>query len=110
LKGAGRDAKLTAPRAVRVGEGDLAKGEAEERRTRLHELDQVLDALERLNLTDAQDLPGELRQRLEHLGIPVPPRPSFSGLIEAVWDLQEGLLISGGEPGGPAPLPDRAAH
>ena len=65
-----------------------------ERRTRLHELDSILDALERLNLRDAKELPPSLRQRLHDLGVDAGPRSSVTKLIERVWELQEQFLRS----------------
>jgi hypothetical protein len=67
-----------------------------ERRNRLHELDSILDALERLNLRDAKDLPASLRQRLHDIGLEAGPRANVTKLIERVWELQEQFLRSGG--------------
>ncbi|MFN2466292.1 MAG: hypothetical protein ABR598_08530 [Candidatus Dormibacteria bacterium] len=62
------------------------------RRTQLHRLDTILDALERLNLADTNRLPSDLRHDLELAGIRVPSRPNITDLIERVWDLQEEYL------------------
>jgi hypothetical protein len=62
------------------------------RRTQLHRLDTILDALERLNLADTNRLPSDLRQDLEIAGIRVPSRPNITDLIERVWVLQEEYL------------------
>jgi hypothetical protein len=74
--------------------GDVREETA--RRARLHELDEVLDALERLNLEDARGLPTDLRDRLERIGVPVGGKPSFTTLIEQVWEMQEKFLNPGG--------------
>ena len=74
-----------------------------ERRSRLHELDSVLDALEQLNLRDSTSIPSNLRQSLEELGVSVPRnKPNITDLIERVWELQEHYLQSGTE--GPPPV------
>jgi hypothetical protein len=65
-----------------------------DRRTRLHELDSILDALERLNLRDAKELPATLRQRLHDLGVEAGPRSNVTKLIERVWEVQEQFLRS----------------
>ncbi|HEY8741012.1 MAG TPA: hypothetical protein VIN56_10510 [Candidatus Dormibacteraeota bacterium] len=62
------------------------------RRTQLHQLDTILDALERLNLADSKRLPSDVRQDLEAAGIHVPARPNITDLIERVWELQEEYL------------------
>lgn len=62
------------------------------RRNRLHELDSILDALERLNLRDATELPPTLRQSLQDLGLEVPASANVTELIERVWELQEQFL------------------
>jgi hypothetical protein len=67
---------------------------APDRRARLYELDRVLDALEQLNLREAGELPQALGEQLAALGLPAPAHPNFTALIEAVWELQEQLLLS----------------
>lgn len=69
-------------------------GGAPDRRARLYELDRVLDALEQLNLKEAGELPPTLGEQLAALGVPAPTHPNFTALIEAVWELQEQLLLS----------------
>jgi hypothetical protein len=71
------------------------------RRGRLHRLDALLDALERLNLEEATELPPEVRRNLMAAGIQVPGRPDFTALIERVWEVQERYLSTG--------LPDAGA-
>ena len=65
-----------------------------ERLTRLHELDSILDGLERLNLRDAKELPASLRERLHDIGVEAGPRSNVTKLIERVWELQEQFLRS----------------
>lgn len=64
-----------------------------ERRTNLRRLDDILEALERLNLRDATELPPGVRERLEQEGIPVEAGVTFTRLIELVWGTQERYLI-----------------
>jgi hypothetical protein len=70
-----------------------AWGNDNERRTNLRRLDDILEALERLNLRDATELPPGVRERLEHEGIPVESGVTFTRLIELVWGAQERYLI-----------------
>jgi hypothetical protein len=72
------------------------------RRDRLRELDVILDALERLNLQEAKQLPDQVRSTLEGLGVKVGPRESISDLIERVWEMQERFLNPGTGEGGPS--------
>ena len=64
-----------------------------ERRYHLRRLDDLLEALERLNLADAQELPQPVKERIEKEGITVEAGTSFSRLIEMVWAQQEKYLI-----------------
>ena len=78
------------------GVGDSMQDNQDQfRRGRLHQLDSLLDALERLNLSEATELPDSLRHSLQEVGIPVAARPDFSSLIERVWELQEQYLSPG---------------
>ncbi len=81
-----------------------------ERRAHLHELDGILDALERLNLREAKELPPSLRQRLHDLGVEAGPRSNVSKLIERVWELQEGFLGSGASAESRAGAPPRGSQ
>ncbi len=65
----------------------------EERRNRLRRLDDVLEALEQLNLHDRTDLPDPLRSRLVELGIEQPDRFTVTQLIEKVWAIQQPYLV-----------------
>jgi hypothetical protein len=64
-----------------------------ERRYHLRRLDDLLEALERLNLAEAKELPVPVKERIEKEGITVEPGISFSRLIELVWAQQEKYLI-----------------
>ena len=64
-----------------------------ERRSNLRRLDDLLEALERLNLADARELPEPVRERLVKEGIEIEPGVTFSRLIELVWAQQEKYLI-----------------
>ncbi len=75
--------------------------EESERRARLHELDGILDALERLNLQDANQLPANLRERLHNVGLDTGAKANVTELIERIWELQEGFLST--SPGAEAP-------
>jgi hypothetical protein len=76
--------------------------EESERRNRLHELDGILDALERLNLHDAKELPATLRRNLRDLGVESSSNTNVTELIERVWELQEQFLSSGAPAEAPA--------
>ena len=65
----------------------LAVAERESRRFRLHELDGILEALERLNLNDKTALPCRLVDALSDYGIAVGAR-SVTELIDCVFDCQ----------------------
>jgi hypothetical protein len=64
-----------------------------ERRYHLRRLDDLLEALERLNLAEAKELPVPVKERIEKEGITVESGISFSRLIELVWAQQEKYLI-----------------
>src|SRR2546421_12141854 len=64
-----------------------------ERRYHLRRLDDLLEALERLNLAEAKTLPEAVKARIEKEGITVEDGTSFSRLIELVWGQQEKYLI-----------------
>jgi hypothetical protein len=83
--------------------------EESERRTRLHELDGILDALERLNLKDANHLPEALRNRLRGVGLASGPQANVTELIERIWELQEQFLSSGAPADAPAGGPRRSS-
>lgn len=75
--------------------------EESERRVRLRDLDDVLDALERLNLKDSSTVPQALRERLNQAGVKTAGL-SVTELIEQVWSLQEEFL-GASAPGQEAP-------
>ena len=64
-----------------------------ERRYHLRRLDDLLEALERLNLAEAKELPVPVRERLQQEGIIADEGVNFSRLIELVWAQQEKYLI-----------------
>ncbi|HUZ88647.1 MAG TPA: hypothetical protein VMU49_02330 [Candidatus Acidoferrales bacterium] len=66
----------------------------DERRSRLRRLDDVLEALEQLNLHEIVSLPEEIAVRLVEVGLPDPYDHPIPILIEQVWGLQQPLLIA----------------
>lgn len=65
----------------------------DERRNRLRRLDDVLEALEQMNLRDERALDPLLRQRLHEVGIEDPDRYNPTQLIERVWAVQQPYLV-----------------
>ena len=65
----------------------------EDRRRALRRLDDILEALEQLNLHDEVRLPAPLRDRLVELGIENPSQLGIPTLIEKVWERQQPYLI-----------------
>jgi hypothetical protein len=65
----------------------------EERRQQLRRLDDILEALEQLNLHDITTLPDVVAVRLREIGIETPERHSITQLIEKVWAVQQPFLI-----------------
>lgn len=66
----------------------------EERRNNLRRLDDILEALEQLNLNDVKTLPEVLATRLAEIGIESPASQSIPHLIEKVWAVQQPFLIT----------------
>ena len=66
----------------------------EERRQNLRRMDDVLEALEQLNLNDIIELTDMLARRLVELGITDPYDYPIPQLIEKVWALQQPFLIT----------------
>jgi hypothetical protein len=64
-----------------------------DRRRILRRLDDLLEALEQLNLSESTVLPHALAEELRERGIESPNRYSPSDLIEKVWDLQQPYLL-----------------
>lgn len=64
-----------------------------ERRQNLRRLDDILEALEQLNLREERVVPLPLLQRLHEVGVREPERHAVPQLIEAVWALQQPYLI-----------------
>ncbi len=65
----------------------------DERRLRLRRLDDVLEALEQLNLHDRTELPEVLRVRLLEIGVETPEKFTITQLIEKVWAIQQPFLV-----------------
>lgn len=65
----------------------------DERRNRLRRLDDVLEALEQMNLREQTELEQVLAERLVELGIEAPFDQTASQLIERVWAVQQPYLV-----------------
>lgn len=65
----------------------------EERRNNLRRLDDVLEALEQLNLHDQTELNDALARRLVEVGIQQPYDFTITQLIEKVWGIQQPFLV-----------------
>ncbi|HEX6348242.1 MAG TPA: hypothetical protein VF160_02495 [Candidatus Dormibacteraeota bacterium] len=65
----------------------------EERRNNLRRLDDVLEALEQLNLHDQTELNDALARRLVEVGIKQPYDFTVTQLIEKVWGIQQPFLV-----------------
>lgn len=65
-----------------------------ERRARLRRLDDILEALEQLNLTEAAQLPERVRQSLADHDIEVEEGIEIRVLIERVWRKQESHMLN----------------
>ncbi len=66
----------------------------QERRNNLRRLDDILEALEQLNLNEVKTLPDLLAKRLVEIGIEDPREQSIPHLIEKVWGVQQPFLIT----------------
>ena len=64
-----------------------------ERRLQLRRLDDILEALEQLNLHEERVVPLVLLTRLHELGVRDPEKLAVPQLIEAIWALQQPYLI-----------------
>ncbi len=64
-----------------------------ERRQSLRRLDDILEALEQMNLNELTELSGPLEERLNELGIENPRGHTIAHLIEKVWAHQQPFLI-----------------
>lgn len=65
----------------------------DERRSRLRRLDDLLDALEALNLRDSRAVPDRLAERLRQEGITDPEARSIRDLIENVLRVEKEFMI-----------------
>jgi len=59
----------------------------------LRRLDDILEALEQLNLHDERTVPLQLLERLHEIGVRSPEGLAIPQLIESVWALQQPYLI-----------------
>lgn len=64
-----------------------------ERRQQLRRLDDILEALEQLNLHEERTVPIHLLARLHEIGVRTPEGLTIPQLIESVWALQQPYLI-----------------
>jgi len=65
----------------------------DERRNNLRRLDDVLEALEQLNLNDREEIPAPLARRRGELGSEGPHQHSVTQRIEKVWGIQQPFLV-----------------
>lgn len=72
----------------------LQRGDDKERRSSLRRLDDILDALEQLNLHDRTELTESLAESLVLLGVESPYSIAIPQLIERVWAMQQPYLIT----------------
>jgi hypothetical protein len=72
----------------------LQSGDDKERRGSLRRLDDILDALEQLNLHDRTELTEHLAESLVLLGVEEPYGIPIPQLIERVWAMQQPYLIT----------------
>ncbi len=64
-----------------------------DRRAGLRRLDDLLVALEELNMREAGSMPAMLREKLVHEGIPVRDNTTITGLIDIVLSSQEQFML-----------------
>ncbi|MHB8572732.1 MAG: hypothetical protein ACYDAY_07230 [Candidatus Dormibacteria bacterium] len=67
--------------------------DGEERRTNLRRLDDILEALERLNFNEQKVVPQWLVTHLRSLGVEAQANTPIASLIERVWELQRPFLV-----------------
>jgi hypothetical protein len=72
----------------------LQRGDDKERRSSLRRLDDILDALEQLNLHDRTELTESLAESLVLLGVEDPYGVTIPQLIERIWAMQQPYLIT----------------
>jgi hypothetical protein len=80
-------------------EGETGEVRAD-RRSRLIQLDRILETLEELNLRGERMVPESVRERLKQLGIPISPRESPTTVLEKVLVVQEVYLLHPVPPSG----------
>jgi len=66
----------------------------DERRNHLRRLDDILEALEQMNLNEQTKVSDLLADRLEQLGVEGPRAFTVPQLIEKVWSYQQPFLIT----------------
>ena len=66
----------------------------EERRGSLRRLDDLLQALESLNLLERTEVPDPVLARLREIGVGAPEEQTVPQLIERVWEAQTQYLIA----------------
>src|SRR5258707_12290336 len=72
----------------------LQRGDDKERRSSLRRLDDILDALEQVNLHDRTALTESLAESLVLLGVADPYGLPIPQLVEKVWAMQQPYLIT----------------
>jgi hypothetical protein len=72
----------------------LQRADDKERRSTLRRLDDILDALEQLNLHDRTELTEGLAESLVLLGVDEPYKIPIPQLIERIWAMQQPYLIT----------------
>jgi hypothetical protein len=72
-----------------------ASAESTERRSTLRRLDDILEALEQLNLHESAELTDRIRNSLAAQGILYEDGAEIRVIIERVWRKQEGHMVSG---------------
>jgi len=71
-----------------------ASKETAERRSVLRRLDDILEALEQLNLRESNQLTDQIRRSLEAQGIPFEDGAEIRVIIERVWHKQESHMAN----------------
>ncbi|MGC1183954.1 MAG: hypothetical protein WBA31_02230 [Candidatus Dormiibacterota bacterium] len=87
-----------------------ASSETTERRSILRRLDDLLEALEQLNLHESSQLTDRIRQSLASHGIPFEDGAEIRVIIERVWRKQEGHMTGARPDRRKTPSRRSAAH
>ena len=75
-------------------QAERERQEKDKRHGSLRRLDDLLQALESLNLRDRTEVPEAILERLREVGIVTPEKHSVPKLIEKVWEVQSQYLVS----------------